>query len=99
MAQMSWRADDRLMQRVKRAAAASDRSLNEFVTLVLDAATDPASAGSEAEAVRERLRHAGLLAAATPAAAAVRPPKAAVAAAARRAVRGTPLAELVVDGR
>lgn len=36
--------------------------MNEYVTAVLDAATDPELAGNEAERVRERLRAAGLLA-------------------------------------
>jgi hypothetical protein len=98
MAQVSWRADDDLVERVKLAAASSGRSMNDFVTLVLDAVTDPALAGTEAERVRERLQRAGLLVVPGPAVAR-RPSRAAVAAAARRAAHGSSLADLVSDGR
>lgn len=98
MAQVSWRADDQLVERVKRAAGDSGRSMNEFVTLILDVATDPARAGTEAERVRERLQQAGLLAA--PArTAGRRPSRAAVEAASRRAATGTSLSDLVREGR
>ena len=98
MVQMSWRADDELVERVRRAARRSDRSLNEYVTLVLAAATDPATAGSEVETIRERLALAGLIDAAPPRPVR-RPSKTAVAAAGRRAAGGTPLDELVSSGR
>jgi hypothetical protein len=98
MAQVSWRADDRLVERVKLAAANSGRSMNEFVTLVLDAATDPAGAGTEAQQVRERLQHAGLLV--TPVGGTNRrPSRAAIEAASHRAASGTALADLVSEGR
>lgn len=98
MAQVSWRADDRLVERVKLAATNSGRSMNEFVTLVLDVATDPARAGTEAERVRERLQHAGLLA--TPVRSAnQRPSRAAIEAASHRAASGSALADLVSEGR
>lgn len=73
--------------------------MNQDVTIVLAAATDPAAAGGdEAVAMRERLARAGLLAA--PAFEPVeRPDPRRVAAAGRRAGRGTPLAELVSAGR
>ena len=61
MAQVSWRADDELVERVRQVASWSGRSLNEYLTVVLSAATDPELAGSEADAVRERLALAGLL--------------------------------------
>jgi hypothetical protein len=101
MAQVSWRADDALVERVRRSAAASGRSLNEFVTVVLDVATDPARAGTEAERVRERLRHAGLLElpSSSPVSRRARPTRAAVEAASRRAAKGTSLATLVSEGR
>ncbi len=98
MAQVSWRAEDQLVERVKRAAATRGRSLNEFMTLVLDVATDPARAGSEAERVRERLRDAGLLEPPT-AKRATRPSRSAVEAASRQASLGTPLSDLVIDSR
>ena len=86
MAHITWRADEALVLRVKRAAAASHRSLNEYLSVVLDAATDPDRAGSESERVRERLLHAGLLAA--PVSTQTRPPADAVEAAGLRASRG-----------
>ena len=98
MAQVSWRADDELVARVKLAAARSGRSMNEFVTFVLDAATDPALAGTEAERVRARLQEAGLLARSVRSARR-RPSRAAVEAASRRAATGSALAELVSEGR
>lgn len=98
MAQVSWRADEWLVQRVKLAASSSGRSMNEFLTLVLDAATDPANAGSDAQRIRERLRNAGLLVDDVPARRA-RPSAEALDAAARRAARGTTLADLVDSDR
>jgi hypothetical protein len=98
MAQVTWRADDQLVERVKRVASSGGRSLNEFMTVVLDVATDPSRAGTEAERVRERLADAGLLA---PVARPLgpRPSRAAVEAAARRAAGGTALSDLVSRGR
>lgn len=53
--QITWRADDELVERVRAAAGTSGRSVDEFVTRVLDATTDPDLAGTEAQRVRERL--------------------------------------------
>jgi hypothetical protein len=74
VAQVTWRATDELVERVRRAAKARQSSLNEYVTAVLDAATDPGTAGSEAEALRERLDRAGLLAPTSPRSNRPRPP-------------------------
>lgn len=52
---MTWRTTEELLGRVRRQAASRGRSLNAWVTLVLDAVTDPGLAGTEAERVRERL--------------------------------------------
>ena len=59
---MTWRAPADLVERVRRAAQRQRRSMNDYVTAVLDAATNPRLAGSEAERLRERLDQAGLLA-------------------------------------
>ena len=59
---MTWRAPADLIERVRRAAQRQRRSMNDYVTAVLDAATNPRLAGSEAERLRERLDQAGLLA-------------------------------------
>ena len=98
MAQVSWRADDEIVDRVRQAAARSSRSLNEYITVVLSAATDPAFSGSEADAVRERLALAGLLEEST-AAPARRPSERAVIKAGQRAASGTPLDKLISSGR
>jgi hypothetical protein len=71
--------------------------MNDYVSAVLAAATDPSLGGTEAERVRERLAIAGLLA---PAGEPRRRPSAKEVAAARRAAgKGTPLRELVREGR
>lgn len=98
MAQVSWRADDTLVDRVRLAARRSDRSLNEFITVILAAATDPSTAGSEAASIRERLALAGLIDAPMSRHAAPQSSQTVVAAG-RRAAGGTPLDELVSTGR
>jgi hypothetical protein len=98
MPQVTWRTDDDLLARVRHAAASSGRSVNEWITRVLDAATDPDLADSDFDRVRERLSRAGLLE--EPSTRSVtRPPAEAVADARRAAAQGTPLSKLVIDGR
>jgi len=97
MGQMTWRVADQLLDQVRQAARARGRSLNDYVTAVMSAATDPALAGSELEGLKERLAQAGLLV--PPQAPRRRPPKAAVEMARRRAGKGTSLEELVADSR
>lgn len=94
MQQITVRAEDELIERVRMSARAARRSMNEFVTTVLDAATNPELAGDEAERLRSRLSLAGLLADA-PTARHSRPDKRSIAAARRRAAQGTPLSEFV----
>lgn len=100
---MTWRADAELLQRVRLQAQEHGRSLNDWVTTVLAAASDSTFAGSDADRVRERLARAGLLEArngATTGARSVRRPDGKALAAAKAAAgRGTPLSELVVEGR
>jgi hypothetical protein len=97
MEQMTWRASADLLDRVRRAAQRQRRSMNDYVTAVLDAATNPSLAGSEAAALRERLDRAGLLA--EPGKPRRRPPHYETERARTRAGRGTPLAELVSQDR
>ncbi|MDA8281456.1 MAG: transcriptional regulator [Actinomycetota bacterium] len=97
MAQMTWRTDSELTARVRSAAERQHRSMNEYVTAVLDAATDPDMAGTEAERLHERLAAAGLLS--IPEHQRTRPPAAALAHARRKAGTGTPLSVLVSEGR
>ena len=40
MSQMTWRASQELLERVRRAAERRGRSMNDYVTAVLDAATE-----------------------------------------------------------
>jgi len=93
MTQITVRASDELVHRVKEAAASQGRSMNDYVTAVLDAATNPDLAGDEASQVRERLARAGLLA--PVGVRRPRPSSTAVAAARMAAGRGTQLSELV----
>lgn len=91
---MTWRASDALMERVRVAAVSRGMSLNQFVTEVMDAATNPELARTDLAWVTERLAHVGLLAA--PGAPRARPDAAEFAAARRAAGRGGPLASDIV---
>lgn len=95
---MTWRTSDELLERVRRQAQGRGRSLNDWVTAVLSAATDPLHAGDEAQRVRERLSAAGLFD--PPDTGEQRRPGDAELARARSAAgRGTPLGTLVDEGR
>lgn len=61
MGQITVRAADELVERVRDAAGVAGRSMNDYIAFVLDAATNADLAGSDAERVRERLRRADLL--------------------------------------
>lgn len=97
MAQMTWRARDELYERVKRAAQQRGRSLNDYVSTVLDVATNPDAAGTDQERLRERLASAGLLA--PPGEPRRRPGPDRVARARSAAGEGTSLSELVASSR
>lgn len=97
MSQVTWRVDDQLLDRVRRASRERGWSLNEYVTRVLDVATDPSRAGSSMERLRERLAAADLLE--VGGLRRVAPAPAAVAEARRRAGEGTPLSDVVIADR
>ncbi|WP_219419527.1 transcriptional regulator [Pseudonocardia nigra] len=97
MAQVTWRAPDDLVERVRAAAAEQGRSVNDYLTRLAEAATDPDLAGDDAARTRERLARAGLLVPAGPPR--PRPDPDAVAAARRAAGSGTPLSDIVADSR
>jgi hypothetical protein len=97
MEQMTWRAPADLIERVRRAAQRQRRSMNDYVTAVLDAATNPSLAGSEADRLRERLDQAGLLA--EPGKPRRRPSRDETERARGRAGRGTALADLISQDR
>ncbi|HMS61870.1 MAG TPA: hypothetical protein PKD63_06280 [Solirubrobacteraceae bacterium] len=98
MANVTLRVDDETWAAVKAAAAREGQSANAYVAGVLTAVTDPTSAGDAIERVRERLRRAGLLEEA-PRSTKPRPSRAAVRAAGRRAGRGKPVSDYVIEGR
>lgn len=98
MGQVTWRADDDLIDRAKDVAAEQGRSLNDYLTTVVDAATDPATASDEAQQIRERLARAGLLGSPPPPPPR-RPDPDQVAAARRQAGAGRPLEHFVSEGR
>jgi hypothetical protein len=97
MEQVTWRASAELIERVRHAAQRQRRSMNDYVTAVLDAATNPSLAGSEADRLRERLDQAGLLA--DQGKPRRRPARDETERARSRAGRGTALAELVSQDR
>ncbi len=97
MGQITVRASDELLDRVRAAAQRLGRSMNEYVTSVLQAATDPDLATDEADQIRERLAMAGLLAPAG--APRPRPSAHRIAAARAAAGRGTSLAAIVTSDR
>ncbi len=72
--------------------------MNEYLTRIAQAATDPSLSSNAIDEIRSRLRLAGLLSD-FDARSAQRPDADAVAAARRRAGRGTPLSELVRTNR
>ena len=96
MEQMTWRAPAELIERVRRAAQRQHRSMNDYVTAVVDAATNPSLASDEAGRLRERLDLAGLLAEPGERR---RPPREAAAGARRRAGTGTALSQLISEDR
>ena len=98
MSQITIRAGDDLILRVKQCASEQGKSMNEYVTIVLEVATNPSNASTAGERVRERLARAGLLADLPPYEG-VRPDPAEVEEAAREAARGRPLSEFVSDIR
>ncbi|RSM86923.1 transcriptional regulator [Kibdelosporangium aridum] len=108
MAQVSWRADDELVDRVRRAAAAQRRSMNDFMTLVLEAATNADLEGDEYTRIRERLMRVDLVSQLPVtvyvdeegiARHRVRPPREAVEKARKAAGRGRSLSDYVSEDR
>lgn len=97
MAQMTLRTSEDLARRVRLAAEQAGRSMNDYVSAVLDAATNPDMAGDEAARLRARLSNAGLLA--EPGPPRGRPSADLLAEAGRAASRGTSVSALVSDGR
>lgn len=97
MTQVTWRAPEELVAAMREAAKRQGRSLNDFITQLARAATEPTWPEDDAERLRERLARAGLLVAAGPPR--ERPHADRVARARAAAGRGKPLSELVNDER
>lgn len=98
MHQITLRVPDELADDLRAAAERDGKSMNAWATDLLRAALDPSYGDDEQERLRERLRRAGLLVEA-PRRRAERPGAEEVAIARRRAGRGTPLSDLVAEGR
>lgn len=98
MSQITLRASEELIDRVRHAAEREGQSMNEYVTRTLDARTNPQLAGTEAERIRERLAQAGLLADVGPLRRS-QPDAAAFARARAKAGQGTPLSDIVSEER
>jgi hypothetical protein len=98
MAQLTLRVDDALAKDIKREAALRSRSMNAWIADVLRVALDPDLADNDLERTRARLARAGLLAR-PDRPTAPRPDPRKVAAARKAAGKGTPLSQLVSEGR
>lgn len=97
MGQVTWRAEDELVRRVRSTAERRGVSMNEYLTRVLSAVTDPELEGDEAEAIRAKLAQAGLLD--SSGTSRTRPSREAFERARCAAGRGSPLAEIVSEER
>lgn len=98
MHQLTLRVPEDLAADLKRVAGEEGRSVNSLAVHVLRSATDPDYAEPGVEAIRERLRRAGLLSEPEP----YRGPpidQAEVEAAGRRAAVGKPLSDYISEGR
>lgn len=97
MTQVTWRAPDELVERVRQVASRQGCSLNEYLSRLARAATDPTLEGDDVSRLRERLALAGLLV--EPEQQHARPDRDAVARARKLAGVGTPLSDLIAHGR
>ena len=99
MQQFSVRLSDERGDAVRRLAAGRGRSVNQMFEDLVAAATDPAHAESELAALRERLDRAGLVFDLTALPDSPAPSDGELERARAAAGRGTPLEELVSEGR
>ncbi|MGH8981899.1 MAG: transcriptional regulator [Acidimicrobiales bacterium] len=97
MSQLTWRTTEEALERVRAAAQRHGRSMNDYVTWVLDVATDPDRAGTASDRLRERLAAAGVLV--PPGPPRERPAADRVERARAAAGTGAPLSQLVSEGR
>ena len=99
MAQISWRCPDGLAARVRLQADHFGLSMNEFISRVMQTATDPGFDQDPASQVRERLRLAGLLAEDAEESHVDAPDPVAAAEAAKALGGGTLVSEIVIRDR
>jgi hypothetical protein len=99
MQQFSVRLSDERGAAVRRMAAARGRSVNQTFEDLVAAATDPTHAGSDRVALRERLERAGLVFDVSALQDSPAPDEGELERARAAAGRGTPLSELVSEGR
>jgi hypothetical protein len=102
MTQVSWRAEDALVDRVRKAAAEHKRSMNDYMTMVLEAATNPDLVEDEYARIREKLARVDLVVPEVELRMSgphERPPAHEVERARRAAGKGTPLSDIVSEGR
>jgi hypothetical protein len=99
MAQFSVRLSEDDGRAVRRLAAARGRSVNQTFADLVTAATDPARADGERDQLRERLARAGLVFDLSALPDLPAPTDEARRRAAAAAGRGTPLADLISEGR
>lgn len=98
MSQVSWRAPDKLVERVQKTASSQGRSMNDFMTRILDVATSPDARDPEEVRLRARLERAGLLVVPFAWDQAVASADE-LAAARKEAASGTDLADVISDDR
>jgi hypothetical protein len=99
MKQFSVRLSDERGHAVRRLATTRGSSINQTFEDLVAAATDPAFADDDRQALRERLGRAGLVFDLTALPDANEPSESEVAQARAAAGRGTPLADLIREGR
>jgi hypothetical protein len=99
MEQFSVRLSDERGRAVRRLAADRGRSINQTFEDLVAAATDPALAADDLQALRERLARAGLVFDVSELPGDVAPTDEELARARATAGRRTPLARLVSEGR
>ena len=93
------RLTDERGRAVRRMAAARARSINQTFEDLVAAATDPALAGDEHQALRERLARAGLVFDVSTLPDVLAPTEDELTRARSAAGRGTPLADIISEGR
>jgi HicB family len=99
-ATLTIRVDENLAELAKQQALIEGVSLNQYASDLLRAALDPASAGTLVDSLRERLQRAGLtVVARSSQPSRPRPDASALVAAMEAAGKGTPLSDIVADGR